>query len=87
MLLIGVRGISDIWGSVRISLDISSCVDSEWGAMSSVDIVGSSVGGSLILNSEDSTNDDSGNILIRTYVSSYGAERSIMVALDSWDSP
>ena len=41
----------------------------------------------LRLNSGDSTNGDSGNILMRTYVSSLGTEWSVMVGTGSRDSP
>ena len=85
--LISVGGISDIWGGVSISSYISSSIALEWGTMLSVDTVNSGVGESLRLNSGDSVNDDSCNILIRTCVLSSAAKRCGMIVVDSRDSP
>ena len=85
--LIGVRRRLDIWEGVSMSSDISSSITSGWGTISSADTVSSGVGGLLRLNSGDTENNDSGDILIRTCNSSSGAEISVMLAVDSGDSP
>ena len=55
--------------------------------MSSVDADSSGVGETLRLNSGDSTNSYSDNVLMRTCVLSYGAGGSVMFEVDSGDSP
>ena len=76
MSLTGGRGRSGIGGGVSILSDTSSPIASGWAVISSVDTVSSGVRGQLRLNSGDSTNGDSGNILIRTCVSSYDGEKT-----------
>ena len=87
MTLIGVKGMSDKRRGVSISSDISSSIASGWAAILSVDAVSSGVIGLLRLHSGDSANCDNGNILIRKYISSSGGGRSVMVEVDSGDSP
>ena len=55
--------------------------------MSSADADSSGVGETLRLNSGDSTNSYSDNFLMRTCVLSYGAGGSVMLEVDSRDSP
>jgi len=53
--------------------------------MSSADTGSSGVGKSLRLNSRDSTNSDSDNVLMRIFVLSYGAGGSVMFEVDYED--
>ena len=55
--------------------------------MSSADAGSSGIGESWILNSGDSTNSDSDNVLMRTRLLAYGAGGSVMFEGDSGDRP
>ena len=87
MTLIGVKGRSDRRRGVSISSDISRFIASGWATILSVDDVSSDVRGLLRLHSGYSANCDNSNILIRKYISSSGGGRSVMVEVDSRDSP
>ena len=73
------RGRSGIGGGDSISSDTSCSIASGWAAISSTDTISSDIRGLLRLNSEDSAKDDNGNILTRTYSTSYSGGRSVMV--------
>ena len=72
MSLISGREWSDKYGSVIISSGICSSLASGSVTVSSANAGSSDVSESLILNSEDSANGDSGDILMRIDVSSSG---------------
>ena len=80
------RGRSDIRGGVSILLYINSFITSGWVVIWSVDAVSSDVHRLLRLNSVDLASGDSGNILIRTYVSWWCRGIFVMVKVDSEDS-
>ena len=72
--------------SVSVSSGISGFTSSGSVAMSNADAGSSNVSGLLWLNSGDSTNSDSGNVLMRICVWSSSAGGFTMVRIDSGDS-
>lgn len=85
--LIGGKERPGIRGGVSISLDNSSSIVSVSVAISSVDTGSSGVVGTLRLNSGYQENGDSGNILTRICMWSSCTGRSVMVEVDSENSP
>ena len=72
--------------SVGVSSGISGFTSSGSVVMSNADTGSSNVSGSLWLNSGDSANGDSGNVLMRTCVWSSSAGGSVTVKVDFEDN-
>ena len=72
--------------SVGVSSGISGFTSSGSVVMSNADTGSSNVSGSLWLNSGDSANGDSGNVLMRICVWSFNIVGSDMVEVDSRDN-
>ena len=87
MLFVNRRRGSDKQRSVSIASGISSSAALESVAMSNVDSYSSGVNGLLRLNSGYSAIGDSGNILMRTGISSSGVGRSGVIGVGFGDSP